>query len=677
MTTLSEDWFVANKDKSKYGSQYVHSKGWNYSSLARLERRAIFCAHASFTYHDDKTATCDTVNYAMFGDDGDVVDEGCLSPCGFLSHLQELKVDGSYKNSLVLVVNPPAFVGGLPLSRYQVVWDAHVPHHEQDVPRLGEWMTITQALPGDDESTTFQICKSKRNKRIARVDVWCASTLTSRSWPLHDHEYQPQYHLLRECIAGWLDGLAKTGLRGEDGLAKIQPTLASQGRVTFQTDWYDQDKGEVLGSPVGYDDYILGGRGRFMTTERRMPVGHEYYERLHHYDLNSAYLSIMSEPIPSIFIRSFNQEQIEARGITLGWLRDMYSRRDICWIAEVEVPGYCTYNGWVQVTKWVCDDSQADYSSIFDDGMIPLWVGVYHAIPSMARFARHLIDRRNDRSVDDNVANVVKAVSVTLHMSLGYMGESYHHISRHSDDYKWHIENDCKYLVTHPSKNNPVYHRIQFFPNRPKAKGVTKQIYGTYLSNVGEWILYEGNPYNKRDGRVPHLATWCLSVCSMRVLNMVAGANKSGGYVPWIHTDGLRTTHPIAKEHQPSWWHDNPHLVRHEVEDEVCLWDDGTRMIGGEVDAMPGRIKPLRHGGRVRMLSYQYRHGEPPTWMDTSYDNAATYKAHQQDLLVDLAKKHHTYRQVKGTQIVDRPRRRVGHESLCYDTIGLTEYETT
>ena len=678
---LYEDWFALTRDITRWGEQYLHSKGWGYRSLEKRERRAVLSAHMHYRYHDDLTAECENVSYARHASDGEITETGQLTSAEFLERVQNIQdADGQYVNCLLLVTNPSAFVQGLPVSKYEILYDQTVPHHEQNVPRKGEWLTVTQSLPGDDSSTTFQITKTKARGRVSRTDVWCVSTLTARCWPLHDAECQPCPELLRACVRGFLAGLKACGLRGSSGESKIQRTIASQGRVTYQSSFYSKDEGEILGSPSTYHDYVRGARGRFMSTEQRMPERAEYYRLLHHYDLRSAYLSLMTEPVPATWIRGFSKQDITERGISLGWLRERYAgRRDVRWIAEIQVDGTCPHNGSVPVTKWVCDDSSADYSSVFTDDIIPLWVGVYTARPSLRRFAEHLIRARYSPSVDDSVASVIKAVSVTLHMSLGYMGESYHRISRHSDEYAHYEEHKEDFLVTHPSETKPAFHCLDYYPNRPRSKGVTKQTYGTKIGSLQEYVMYEGNPYQKRDGRIPHLATWCLSNCSMRVLNMTAAANRSGGYVPWIHTDGIRSTHPIADEHLPVWWREKPDRVRYETEREVCLWPDGTRMIQGEIDVMPGRLKPLRDGGRIRALCSTYRHGQPVRWMRACYDDIATAKAHEQDLLINMRQKERQYEAVRRRETVRKARRRHSHESLCYDTIGLRgeQYETT
>lgn len=624
------------------GARVVHSIK-SKRDVARPENRRVFVVMPEVKYevaseHSFETAElaeggfayADTVEYTeLCVQSGDVLDTGRLSIDGMLDKLLNLQSrDVKYKrvHGLVITANPAVLAYWL-APEFTVLYRHNNPYVDDGEPlgdaRSNGAVVVGRVKPPVFEHNNITIVQQRTKRFTAKVDLWAITELTAHCLPIHGEDLQPSYAMIVDASSTWIKATVDAGLR--DAKGRIERTPASQVGFAFRTRFYDQERDGVLVSPDIQEDFVATAKPRYLSAEMGMPQAIEYFSKLYHYDLKSAYLSILREPVPAIPRGMMRRQEIQDKGITLGWLREAYRDSGMVWVAEVKLPALEEVEtdeeaGIVHVSKWVSNSTLADFDSLYEDSLVPVHVSLWQMLPVMRRLADSLIEARHN---NPGAEAAVKAASVTAHMGIGYVGRDYIPISRRSPLYR--------YLLKHPEVVNwSAWQDIAFeekapqYLNRAKRKRRHGYVYGRKCPLVGE-VFYE--PVDHRvNNRVPHIGGWPLLICSARILNLVQAVNRSGGRVAWLHTDGLRTTEPIDARHMPMWLLDNPKLIGCTVERDMCLWPDGTRMSGDAIEAKPGSMPVARQGGKAKLLSRRFT-GDKPVWRLVDFMDVVSAKS--------------------------------------------------
>ena len=671
MSNAAWDFFQLQNSKMRpLGRTVLHSQTKYRRPHVTTERRAVFSACAAFDIYE-RHATCRVVEYCEHSVDGSVVDSGEMTPQQLLAMLHERK-----ENVLLLSVNPAALASWMVDSSFSVVYRCQDPRRPLRVPWKGFKGDEVQVDAPDGVGThsIFTFYRGDGERMPSKIELWDVGTVTGSVWPLHSEHCYPTMELTSQAVSGYMRAMSDIGLRGEDGDGKIKRTPASQTAAAFLHSFYDRDKpDEIFKAPMTLEDFHMTGRIRYMTPEFMMPEQPMWYPKLYHYDLKSAYLNVMREPMPAKFIRSFNREHIEAEGLTLGALRYRYPGCSRIWVAEVMLDGTCPVT-WksATVSKWVSNSGVADFVSLYEDDLMPVYVSVWEPKPVMRRFAEHLIAARAEHEHDRNVALAVKTCSVTAHMGLGYVGNSYLPVTPGTLRYR-QCEADTVLVNREPngmilSVKTEATENL----NRFKERGRYLAVYGRYSQVRGQWDYVENVQQSLVDNKAPHVGGWCLLACSARVLNLVAAANRSGAEVVWVHTDGIRTTQPIAVTAMPDWLKREADLMGVEVETDVCLWPDGSRMVGRDLAVKPGTLRTARSGAHIYMLDGRFRPDGRVRWFEASYDNVAREKARERDLILDYEMKVAEFEKAKAGEYEPVEKLSAwGHENLDYGRVGL------
>ena len=665
------DFFQLQNSKMRpMGKTVLHSQTKHRRPHVTAERRAIFSVCAAFEIYEHH-ATCSMVEYCEHSVDGSVVDSGELTPHQLLTMLHERK-----ENVLLLSVNPAALASWMVDDTFSVVYRCQNPRRPLRVPWKGFKGDEVQVDAPDGIGThnIFTFYRGDGERMPSKVELWDVGKVTGDVWPLRSEYCYPTMELTSQAVSGYMKAMSDIGLRGEDGDGKLKRTPASQTAAAFLHSFYDRERAdEILKAPMKLEDFYMTGRIRYMTPEFMMPEQPVWYPRLYHYDLKSAYLNIMREPMPGKFIRGFNIKQIKELNLTLGELRKRYRGAHRIWVAEVLLEGTCptTFKS-AQVSKWVSNSDIADFVDLYDDSLMPVYVSVWEPKAAMRRFAEHLIAKRAEYSHDKDVALAIKTCSVTAHMGLGYVGNSYLPITPGTQRYQY-CENNTVLVNREPngtilSVKNEATENL----NRVKEHGHYVSVYGRYSQVRGQWDYVENVQQSLVDNRAPHVGGWCLLSCSARVLNLVAAANRSGADVVWVHTDGIRTTQPIPVTAMPDWVKREAGLMGVEVETDVCLWPDGSRMLGRELTVKPGTMKTARSGAHIYMLDGRFRPDGRVGWFEASYENVEREKARERDLVLDYELKAAEFGKAKAGEYEPLDKLGAwGHENLDYGRVGL------
>lgn len=598
------------------GRRALHSKGWNLKPIIASESRRIYSAHAELKFMDDGGIVCDAISYAEHDTYGNVINENVCEPDKLVDVVME-------DNSLVLASNP-ALLLRIALADTEVDvmfdWDNPCEPHFGKPASKHLTLTVAEADRGTEAHTRLQLNRG-RGKRQRTCDVWEIERVVNGAWPIREADGLPNYQLTVEAVSGYLSALSDAGLRGENGDGAIRFTPAAQTRAAYLGSFYNREEHEeLIVSPSSLEDFYRTGRMRYMSPEFEMPAPAEYHSTLYAYDLKSAYLNIMRIPMPAKFIRSFKPVEHE----TLGWLRDRYRNGRTIWIAELSIPELSPESmNEVEVKRWCSNSPVADFDSLYSDDLIPDYVSVWEGLSPMRRFAEHLISVRETATAHglDNVARAVKLCSVSAHQGLGYIGNSYLPVRPGSELYKY-CESGAVAVNREPDGHTASFKSLNHeYLNQPRVSHRYQTVYGVYDETAGMNRYFESVPQRLVDNSAPHLGGWCLMACSARLQNVIAAAEASGGRVVWRHTDGIRSTRPILLQHYPLWLLEDMTLLDSEVEHDICLWPDGTRMKGEDLEAKPGTPVAARDADKLLTVSRRYEPGRPLRWSENLYDD--------------------------------------------------------
>lgn len=587
-----------------------------------VERRRLLSAYPEIEYvasEDDPTyghAHVSCIRYAEHcSATGDVIDERIVSCDDFLKVLRE-------KASLVITSNPASLVGFLPLDDYRVKRKTNNPVLDMDRSNSGNRIELLHVRPPVFSHDFIKVFHFINKRRHIHTEFWSIEGLTANQAAVHNEQCQPCFELIRDAFAEWVSAITHAGLRGEDGGGAIRMTPASQAKFAFLSDFYERSDGAIISPPLA-DDFYATGKTRYMTPETMMPDYTEHFPVLYHYDLNSAYLNILRGPLPAVFKGSYKADEIASRGITLRHLREYLP--SMLWIAEVELQGLevgRNDNAAVleTVSKWVSNTDMADFDSLYPDDLVPSYVSIWKGGAVMRRFAEHMIAAR--ASSVSKMA--VKAVGVTAHMGLGYVPTGYQQVQYGSKLYRECVENPHMINFKVGDEFRTLRSKSEFL-NRPKRRTKHQHVYGRKCPISGELKVYV-EKFVTADNSAPHIGGWPLMVCSARILNLIQAANRSGCRVVWVHTDGIRVDKPIDVAHYPEWLIREPELMDVHVERDICLWPDGTRMVGPKIDVKPGCLVQARSGGMSYVLPSKYRRG-PQEWARKSFIDTLSLKS--------------------------------------------------